>query len=96
MIDIDIEKTKKIANQILEKADDLNYYVNQLTNIIDRIDAAWNGVDSLKYINTMKENCVLELKKLNEIMEKYGEYLSTTPDAYAILDETFFSKNIGV
>ena len=64
--------------------------------IIDSINTAWNGDDSLKYINTMKEKCLNGLKELNDCVDDYGIYLKKIPDVYGALDEAFSSKKIDV
>lgn len=95
-MNIDVLATKKVGNQIIENANDLSSYAKELINIIDKIDMAWDGDDSLKYVNMMKEKCVSELEELNDFVSKYGEYLASTPEAYAVLDEAFSSKTINV
>ena len=93
---VDTFNTKKTANEILEIASNLDSYIKQLTSIIDRIDSAWDGDDSIKYINTMRDKLVLELQNLSKFVANYGSYLSSAPEAYTILDEVFSSKNIGI
>lgn len=93
---IDINHTKRIGNEIINYSSNLNDNAKQLINIIDRISNLWDGADSLKYINTMKDNCIVKLQNLSDLVEKYGQYLQQVPEAYNILDETFASKNINV
>jgi hypothetical protein len=89
-------ETSKIGADILNHSHDFFDDIKKLTAIVDKINVAWSGDDSLKYINTMKSKYLPGLIELKDNLEAYGEYLQDVPDSYMALDETFTSKNIDV
>lgn len=90
------DDVKKYGNQLIENCNEFENYIKKFDYLIDSINVAWEGNDSLKYVNTMKEKYLFSLEKLNSILEEYGDYLRDVPDVYATLDEVFASKNIDV
>ena len=44
----------------------------------------------------MKEKYIVEMLKLQAVLNNYGTYLSKVPGVYDTLDETFSSKTIDV
>lgn len=95
-ISIDKDGVKKMGTSIIESSNDFKGEINKFLEIIDGINSAWEGADALKYINTLKEKYVVGLNELNDIINKYGQYLVDVPEAYDLLDETFSTKNINV
>lgn len=86
----------KSGNDIIQYAESFDSYIKRFVSIIESINTVWEGNDSLKYINTMKEKYVVGLEELNQFIKDYGQYLKNIPNAYEILDEVFSSKNIDV
>lgn len=93
---IDKKSISKSGNEILECNEYINSDIKKLEGIIDSINNAWEGSDSLKFVNSMKDTYIKKLTELYEILNTYGEYLSNVPGAYEVLDETFANKNINV
>lgn len=86
----------KKGNELLEYSQDFGEYIKQFLNIIDSINYVWEGADSLKYINVMKERFVPGLEKMNSVIKEYGDYLKKVPEVYDLIDEIYSSKNIDV
>lgn len=86
----------KRGNDLLEYSQDFGEYIKQFLNIIDSINSVWEGADSLKYINVMKERFVPGLEKMNSVIKEYGDYLKKVPEVYDLIDEIYSSKNIDV
>ena len=86
----------KTGNDIVACSEDLTTSINRITAVIDNINSIWEGVDSLKYVNTMRDKYIVGLNELQDVVEEYGMYLRNIPEAYTILDETFASKQIDV
>lgn len=86
----------KSGNDIIQYAESFDSYIKRFVSIIESINTVWEGNDSLKYINIMKEKYLVGLEELNQCIKDYGQYLKNIPNAYEILDEVFSSKNIDV
>lgn len=84
------------SKKILDNSTTFMELIKQFDTIIGNINTAWEGDDALKYINTMKEKYIVEMLKLQAILNSYGTYLSKVPGVYDTLDETFLSKTIDV
>lgn len=97
-MNININKSEviKAGSQILGYSEDFDEYITKFLSIIESINTAWEGSDSLKYINTMKEKYILELEKLRDVLKERGNYLTNIPEAYTIIDNDFFNKKIDV
>ena len=97
-MDIKINKNEvvKMGNRIISESSDFSNEIKKFNNAIEKINIAWQGDDSLKYINVMRDKYIVGLKELADVIEEYGDYLKNVPEAYSILDETFSSKNISV
>lgn len=87
---------KKYGKQIVDYSLDFQDATNHFCELIDQINAVWEGQDALKYINIMKEKYVPGLEEMASVLEDYGEYLKKVPETYQALDETFSSKSISV
>ena len=84
------------GRKIVEDSVEFNENVTRLLDIIESINAVWDGQDALKYINVMRDKHIVGLRHMADIIGEYGEYLAQVPEAYALLDESFASKNINV
>ncbi len=91
------------TGDIKNKANNLSVYViavksekNKLNSLIADINDAWKGKKATEFITNLKDTYIKELEKLEEILEKYHEFLSKVPRAYETLDEEYASKNINV
>lgn len=93
---INKEETSKLGNEIVDNAIEFDANIKKFNMLIDSINNAWEGADSLKYVNTMKEKYSIGLEELKEFIKLYGTYLKSVPNAYGILDEIFSSKSIDV
>lgn len=88
---------------IMNKANNLSVCIvevknekNRINRLISDINDAWKGKKATEFTTNLKEKYVDELSKLEEILEKYHEFLSKVPRAYETLDEDYASKNINV
>lgn len=97
-MDIIIKKNevRKMGDKIIDYSNDFMNDIKKFNSIIDSINIAWDGADSLRYINTMREKHVAGLEELKSAIQEYGEYLKNIPEAYSIVDEVFSSKYIDV
>ena len=95
-MDINIKKSSitNSGKQICEASLDFLSDVKKFETIISDINNAWDGADSLKYVNKLKESYVNRLNELGENLKEYGEYLVNVSKVYDLLDETFANKNI--
>ena len=95
-IRIENANVESLGNKVLECSRSFESDTKKLTSIIDSINSAWEGSDSLKYVNSLKEKMEPVLKELVNEMNNYGLYLKNVPNAYDILDEEYASKEIEV
>jgi hypothetical protein len=86
----------KNGSTIIQYSEEFSACIKKFLYIVDSINIAWEGNDSLKYINTMKEKLIPGLEELNSCIKDYGVFLKNVPNAYDILDETFSTKSIDV
>lgn len=93
---IDIAQVKDIAKKMTEYSSNLEDNLKQLESIIEIIESSWKGEDSSKFVSNIRENCVTNFLKLNDVVSKYERYLEEISDAYSILDENFNQKSIDV
>ncbi len=94
-----VVKKDELANygtQIKSYSAEFDRSIKKFTHIIDEINDAWDGIDALKYINTMKDKYIRELESTKATIDEYGMYLSKVGDVYQSVDEAFASKNIDV
>ena len=95
-IKIDNANIESLGNKVLSCNETLESDVQRLNTIIDSINQAWEGSDSLKYINALKNKMEPVLKDLTNEVNNYGLYLKNIPNTYDILDEEYASKKIEV
>lgn len=97
-MNVEISKSglKRIGSNIAEEASNINQYIKNLDNTIDKINTAWQGNDSLIYINTLREKYLTNLSELKSLLNEYGVYLTKIPGVYETLDESFRNRKIEV
>lgn len=97
-MNITVKKTEinKISNNILQNAESFNSEIQKLLSTIDNISLAWEGADALEYIAALKDKYIIGLQELNDMVERYGNYLKNIPEPYQVLDENFLNKKIDV
>lgn len=98
MMEILINSTNTVNTglKIVNYSNDFVACTKRIESIIDSINNVWDGEDSLKYINIMKQRYILKLEEIGKYLEEYGIYLQKIPDVYNTLDEVVSSKNIEV
>ena len=94
IIEVNADDIMKQSNNISEKIEEFSRSIKMFENIIDNLNTAWIGSDALSYINAMKEKNLVELNKLQTLLEEYNTFLSKVPEAYALLDEIYSSKGV--
>ena len=87
-------KMKNISNELLNYSEDVKKYVLQLERIVDSINSIWEGDDSLKYINTMKEKNINSLQELNKCIVDYGRYLGDVHETYQMVYNGYKERKI--
>ena len=87
---------ESLGNKVLSCSKTFENDTKKINSLIDSINSAWEGNDSLKYINTLKNKMEPVLKELSEEMNKYGLYLKNVPNTFDILDDEYASKEIEV
>lgn len=95
-IEINKDVVKSKGNEIVTYSEEFRNYVKQIYSIIDSINLVWEGSDSLKYINTMKEVYLKGLDSMSDAIQQYGTYLKNVPEVYEMIDEIYAKKNIDV
>lgn len=95
-IKIDNANIESLGNKVLACGEDLEKGANRLNSIIDSINSAWEGSDSLKYVKSLQTKMQPVLKDLTKEINNYGLYLKNVPNAYDALDEEYASKEIEV
>lgn len=93
ILNVNYTEVKKTGANIKEISDEFLNNINQLNSITDNISQIWQGNDAKDYINKFREGCLPGLKKISQIMEKYGEYLCKVPDVYKTLDNNALNKS---
>ncbi len=93
ILNINYIEVKNTGTNIVEISKEFSDNITRLNNIIDNVGNVWNGQDSEDYINKIREGCIPGLKKISEIMEKYGNYLCKVPNVYKTLDNNALNKS---
>lgn len=91
---VDYQDLTKKGDILIENAENLKTYINQMTNRIESFNEAWNGKDSVEFQKNIKENHIKSFIKLQEILLSHGEYLKKVSGAYQNLDSIFLNKKI--
>lgn len=86
----------KSGNKIIQFSENIDIDINNILDLLDKINTAWKGQDATAYINAMKDKYVKGLMELSSCIKDYGTYLIKVPAAYEMLDNTFASKNINI
>lgn len=93
---VDYNDLNKKGDVLIENAENLKTYINQMLNRIDKFNESWSGKDSIEFQKNIKENHIDSFLKLQEILLSYGKYLKSASKAYQNLDEIFTSKKINI
>lgn len=95
-IEIDCSKVAVCGNNLLTYVENFEAEIVKFNANIESINNIWDGADALKYVNTMKDECLTQLNTVKKVFEQYGEYLQKVSKPYEVLDESFASKTIEV
>ena len=95
-IRMDNANIESLGSKVLSCNETIETDVQKLASIFDSINQAWEGSDSLKYVNSLKEKMEPVLKDLTAEINNYGLFLKNVPNAYDILEEEYASKEIEV
>lgn len=65
---------------------------------LQKISECWGGVDAAKYIDSLSNVYVSELKKLNGLIKSYSDYLQSAKNKYSELDDNASNsfKSVGI
>ena len=86
----------KIVQELQAEKTNITGYVESLTKECDAIQQAWEGTDAIAYIAKMKDDYGFLLKKFNESLESYADFLSGVYGEYEKHDTKFAGKTIEV
>ena len=75
------------GNNIIDKAKDFRYQVEQIKKLVEILKEHWQGEDMETYVEVMNNTYIPELEKLSETIESYGAYLLDVKEEYDKLDE---------
>lgn len=89
-------QTSKYGEKLISYTNSFEDDIKKITAIIENINLAWEGNESLKYVNVMKEKYIAGLQELKDVLEDYGTYLKKVSDSYSSVDEVYSSKKINV
>ncbi len=84
------------ADEFLDCCQQIEDEIVKYSHIIDKINAAWEGEDALKYINNMRSFHVPKFNAILEVLNSYAEYLKKVPGPYETIDEVYATKTIDV
>lgn len=91
---VDYNDLNKKGDVLIDNAENLKTYINQMTNKIEKFGESWSGKDCIEFQNNIKGNHINSFFKLQEVLLLYGKYLKSASKAYQNLDEIFTSKKI--
>ncbi len=90
------DEINQCANKLINSSEELRNELLIVQSVLNSINDAWAGLDAIKYIKVLEQKYILELEKLSDCIENYGNYLKGVPDDYARVDEIYASKKINV
>lgn len=93
-ISVDKNEVSKIATSMINNIEYFEDEIKQIQLQIEKLETVWEGSDATKYIDILKNECILELNTFYEIIGEYAEYLKKIPDGYNTLDEIYSSESI--
>ena len=86
-IAINIDDVSSVANTLTEEKNNIISYNNQISTEVETIDSAWDGSDSLEYINKMQNDFNVLISDYAECLQSYIDFLSKVGDEYKAFDE---------
>ena len=96
MIEANTDEMSKYGQELIDESSNFNSDTDSFNSTIDSVTTAWQGQDSTKYINFMRESFIVHLKELGDVLNTYGQYLQNAAQAYESLEEEFSSRSISV
>lgn len=96
MIIAEYDNINSCGTKILELSNNYKKELEKINSIIKNLTRVWEGIDKNEYVTFFQEKCFPILKELNDVIEKYGNYITNVQETYNILDETFANKKIEV
>lgn len=91
---MDSDDVKKYAEEFMTHRATFLHYVYLFSNLIDQLEKLWDGEDAKKYIASMRNDDLVELKRIGDILNRYGTYLKSVPEIYQLCDEIYSGKAI--
>ena len=93
-VEINYDQVARLSNEFGNSIEEFKQCINLLSNIVSKVDDAWDGEDALAFIDMMRNENISKLWEFYGYLNVYQQYLSNVPKAYQILDECFSEKRI--
>ena len=88
-VDIDaLTGNSSVLNSRIAELQSLN---SRLEDLINRIDASWEGQASVTYINTMRTHAA-KAKKMVAVLSEYKKYVDSAISKFSNVDKNAASK----
>jgi len=92
---VDLGELDKAAAMINQKVQDYEKVIKDFTKIVANINNAWQGEDSVEFVNRIKDQ-IEDTVKIIAFMKRYGDLLRDSSKAYsnAQKDVIAFAKSL--
>lgn len=80
------DELKKIGTNLISSAEDLQTEGKRILYLLDELEQEWQGQDINAYSSIMREKILVNLTKLSDAVDKYGNYLHAVDRVYSRLD----------
>ena len=86
-LSIDYAQTRKLGENILEKASDFSEVLTKITGENDNLKNYWKGEDAQKYTGAVSIE-IENMKTLEKAINEMGQFLIDAANAYEKVNET--------
>lgn len=80
-LNINYDEIITLGNQIFNKGDEFNEVISKIESVINELSISWQGVDSVKVLNELSEECK-EMKNYALAINEIGLLLQKVANRY--------------
>lgn len=80
-LNINYEELEKVSSNIMLKGNEFSYLLNEIKNYNQRLQQAWEGFDSVVYMEKLSDQ-IKEMEKLSETINEIGIFLNKVSNTY--------------